>query len=121
MNDTPSLCCYGEYIDLFSLLFWQPETKPWARCDAVAQDFKQCKHTKVELNWNNWLSGYTIYMVVVVQVQPWRASAVIKYFDIIHRAYSSFHGSAWLKYDEMFRMRPAIDLTVPWDRKEMEL
>lgn len=37
--------------------------------------------------------GYAIFMAVIAQAQPRRASALIKYSDIIQRAYSSFWGS----------------------------
>lgn len=60
-------------------------------------------------------------MAVVVQAQPWKALALIKYFDIIHRAYSSSLGCVWFKCDEMFHMRASLEPTLPWDKKEMEL
>lgn len=49
-----------------------------------------------------------IYMLVVIQTQPWRTMILIKCQDIIHRAYSSFLEL----YDEMFRMRAALDPTI---------
>lgn len=60
-------------------------------------------------------------MAAVVQAQPWRALALIKYFDIIQRAYSFFLDSMWIKYDEMFVMQASLNSTLPWDRKETEL
>lgn len=60
--------------------------------------------------------GNTIFMAVIVQPQSWSALALIKYLDIIHRAYNSFLGSEWLKYDEMFHMHASVDPTLPLER-----
>lgn len=73
-------------------------------CVAFSRELEQFRYEKVECNWNNWVSENTIYMAVIVQAQLWRASALITYLDIIHRAYSSFLRLAWLKYDETFHM-----------------
>lgn len=51
----------GEIVDVFSLLFKEPEPKPWAPGPAVAREYGQYKRPKVEWNWNNWLSSHTIY------------------------------------------------------------
>lgn len=93
----------GDYIDLLFFLFREPELKPWAGCGTIAHELEQYKHSEVKRNWNNWLSDYAAYMAVVIQAQPWRASSLIKYQDIVHRAYSFIVGSAWLRYyNEMF-------------------
>lgn len=33
---TKDKICHGEFVDVFSLLFQEPDPKPWARCGAVA-------------------------------------------------------------------------------------
>lgn len=83
---------WGEYVDLFSLLYLEPEPKTWASCRTVAWTLEQYS------------------MSLVIQAQLWRALALITYQAIIHRS-----------YDEIFRMRAAIDPTLQWDRKEMAL
>lgn len=60
-------------------------------------------------------------MAVIVQAQPWRTSALTKYLNIKHRVYSCFLSSTWLKYNEMFHMRTAVDPTYLWDRKDTEV
>lgn len=57
----------GEFMDLFSLLFREPEPKPWTGCGALNRELEQYKCPKVEKNWDNWLSSYTILMAVVLQ------------------------------------------------------
>lgn len=64
----------------------------------TAWELEHYRHSKVERNWMNWLSGYTIYVSMIIQAQSWRTSlALIKYLDIIHRAYSSFLGTTWVR------------------------
>lgn len=59
-------------------------------------------------------------MAVVIQTQPWRTLALIKYFEIILELNSSFLYSAWLKYDELFYIRVSLDPTFPRDNKDMD-
>lgn len=39
-------------------------------------------------------------MGIIVQVQLWKAPAFINYLDIIHRAYNSFIGPAFVHDDD---------------------
>ncbi|XP_053140147.1 uncharacterized protein LOC128339766 isoform X2 [Hemicordylus capensis] len=109
----------GEYIDIFSLLFREPEVKHKER--ESCKEHEATKRKPVEKTWSNWLSSFTIYMGVIVQAQPARGPSLLKYMDIIHRAVSDFAGSAWICYDESFRMRAALDLSLPWDAQLQEL
>ncbi|XP_053167389.1 uncharacterized protein LOC128351680 isoform X3 [Hemicordylus capensis] len=109
----------GEYVDIFSLLFREPEVKH--KEGESCKEHEATKRKPVEKTWNNWLSGFTIYMGVIVQAQPARAPSLLKYMDIIHRAVSDFAGSSWIRYDESFRMRAALDPTLPWDAPLQEL
>lgn len=83
---------WGEFLDLFSLLFRKPEPKPWAGFSADSQELNTFKHHKVYHTWDNYLSGYTNFMAG--SGQYWKALALIKYVDIMHRVYKSFLGSA---------------------------
>ncbi|XP_053153867.1 uncharacterized protein LOC128345640 [Hemicordylus capensis] len=49
----------NEYVDIFSLLFSESKT------------------VTVDRNWSNWLSGYLVFVDVVLQRQPWRAYSLI--------------------------------------------
>lgn len=102
---------------MFSLLFGELEPKLWVGCCKAARELVQFRHPTVDMNWDNWVSGFTIYLVVVMQAQLWRNPAMVKYFDMVHHAYNSFVGSVWLCYVEMFHMRAAMDPSVLWDKK----
>ena len=62
-----------------------------------------------------------VYMLVIVTAYPNRAVELIKYQQIISRAVTKFKGLAWYTYDEHFRCRVAHDLTIAWDRIDIEL
>lgn len=89
-------------------------------CAPFSREFEPYQHPKIKHSWNNSVSDYTIYMAVIVQAQPWKPSAMIEYFDIIHSAYSTFLSSAWLKYDET-HIWAIVDPILPWDGKQTEL
>lgn len=78
------------------LFFHEPKPKPWTCCRVLNWELEQYKCHKVEWNWENWLSTYTIFMAIVLQTQAWRTSVLVKYMDIIHHTYNSFAGPAWL-------------------------
>ena len=61
------------------------------------------------------------YMLVIVTAYPNRAVELIKYQQIISRAVTKFKGLAWYTYDEHFRRRAARDLSISWDRIDIEL
>lgn len=48
-------------------------------------------------------------MTVIVQAKAWKASALIKYFDI---SLGGIAHSAWLKYDKTFSIQAAVDPTL---------
>lgn len=68
-----------------------------------------------------WLDAFTAYMLVIVAVHPTRALELIKYQQIISKAVSKFKGLAWLTYDEQFRRHAAYDLSIAWDKIDLEL
>ncbi|KAL8203397.1 UNVERIFIED_CONTAM: hypothetical protein K2H54_051592 [Gekko kuhli] len=76
-------------------LFWDPEMMAESK-DMVKERDSIKKHL-AERTWDNWLSGYNIYMVVVIPVQFEKALALIKYLDIIYRIYAKDAGPAWLR------------------------
>ncbi|CAH3181471.1 unnamed protein product [Porites lobata] len=72
-------------------------------------------------SFQKWLDAFMAYMLVIVTAYPNRAVELIKYQQIISRAVTKFKGLAWYTYDEHFRRRAARDLTIAWDRIDIEL
>ena len=62
-----------------------------------------------------------VYMLVIVTAYPRRALELIKYQQIISRAVTKFKGLAWLSYDQQFRRRASSDLSLQWDKVDLEL
>ncbi|XP_078249656.1 uncharacterized protein LOC140704835 [Pogona vitticeps] len=103
----------GQYIDFYELLNRQIEVRDIDKDDEKIKEKHRRK--RPDRDWNNWVTGFTIYSGVLVKAQPWKASALFQYFDIIRRAQAEFEGLAWLRYDEAFRMRSAIRPEMRWD------
>ena len=68
-----------------------------------------------------WLDAYMTYMLVLVNAYPRRALKLIKYQQIISRAVAKFKGLAWLSYDQLFCRRAAYDLSLSWNKVDLEL
>ena len=103
----------GEFIDFYELLNREFEVKEIDKGDDKMKE--KYRRKRPDRNWTNWVTGFTIYAGVLVKMQPWKASALFQYFDIMRRAKAEFEGQAWLRYDEAFRMRSAIRPELRWD------
>ena len=72
-------------------------------------------------SFQKWLEAYMVYMLVIVTAYPRRALELIKYQQIISRAVTKFKGLAWLSYDQQFRRRASSNLSLQWDKVDLEL
>ncbi|KAL8221675.1 UNVERIFIED_CONTAM: hypothetical protein K2H54_074308 [Gekko kuhli] len=104
---------------MFMLLFRDVEVKVSVRDDP--RELEKIKLMQIDKNFDNWLSAYTIYMGVLLQAYPGQGSALVKYQDLIHRAYREYLGVAWLHYDEWFRSQVTLDPSLPWDLEHQQL
>lgn len=52
----------------------------------------------------------------MTKAQPWQATSLWQYIDIVYKGFIGFSGPAWLQYDEEFRMRAAINPSLRWDQ-----
>ena len=121
----------GEYVDLALLLpdnLYQSQTPELQlRLDDSALGSLGSPVTMVRKRkpvidtFQKWLDAFTTYMLVLVTAYPRRALELIKYQQIISRAVTKFKGMAWLSYDQQFRRRAAYDLTISWDKVDLEL
>lgn len=87
----------------YLVCYTQPQ-EPVPQVGDPIHDQEQVKKRKIDKNFTNWLYGYSIYMTILLQVQPAKAQALIKYQDIIHRAFREHTGSACLNYNKHFRL-----------------
>ena len=79
------------------------------------------KSKTITNNIHKWLDAYTAYMLVIVSSYPQRSLELLKYQQIIRRAATKFKGSAFLSYDEEFRRRASYDLSIRWDKVDLEM
>ena len=121
----------GEYVDVSLLL---PETLYQTQTPALQLRYEDSppgylgslltvvkRKKPVVDSFQKWLDAFMAYMLVIVTAYPNRAVELIKYQQIISRAVTKFKGLAWYTYDEHFRRRVARDLTIAWDRIDIEL
>ena len=79
------------------------------------------KKTPVIDTFQKWLDAYMVYMLVLVTAYPRRALELIKYQQIISRAVTKFKGLALVSNDQQFRRCAAYDLSLSWDKEDLEL
>ena len=121
----------GEYVDVSLLL---PETLYQTQTPALQLRYEDSppgylgslltvvkRKKPVVDSFQKWLDAFMAYMLVIVTAYPNRAVELIKYQQIISRAVTKFKGLAWYTYDEHFRRRVARNLTIAWDRIDIEL
>lgn len=72
-------------------------------------------------SFQKWLEAYMVYMLVIVTAYPRWALEPIKYQHIISCAVTKFKGLAWLSYDQQFRRRASSNLSLQWDKVDLEL
>ena len=121
----------GDYIDLALLLpdnMYQPQTPELQlRLDdsslgPLGSPVMMVRKRKPVIDtFQKWLDAYMAYMLVIVAVHPCRVLELIKYQQIISRAVTKFKGLTWLSYDQQFRWRAAYDLSISWDKVDLEL
>ncbi|KAL8221258.1 UNVERIFIED_CONTAM: hypothetical protein K2H54_062537 [Gekko kuhli] len=85
------------------------------------REMEKIKRMQINKNFDNWLSAYAVYTGVVLQAYPDWGALLIKYLDLIHRAYKEYAGAWWLRYDELFRSQAVLDLSLPWDQEHQQL
>lgn len=104
-------------MDIFSLL--QRELAPGS--EAAAWDQGMVERRRIDRNFPNWLSGFCIYVGVLLQAHPHRGAVLFQYLDIIHRIFTEHVGNAWMDYDKVFRSYAANNPALDWGRVQMEL
>ncbi|KAL8187741.1 UNVERIFIED_CONTAM: hypothetical protein K2H54_055096 [Gekko kuhli] len=80
--------------------------------------------TKAKIWQGEYVEMFTLLfrdVEVVLQAYPDRGLALVKYQNLIHRAYKEYNGTAWLHYDELFRAQAALDPTLLWDQEHQQL
>ena len=122
---------WGEYIDFCCLLpdslhqaqlpdihFRLADSSPGPMGSPITMVRKR---KPVIESFQKWIDAFTTYMLVIVAAYPRRSLEMLKYQQIISLAATKFKGFAWLSYDEQFCRWAAHDLTLSWDKIDLEL
>lgn len=54
----------------------------------ASRELQHFRCPKADRKWDNWVSGFTMYLALVMQAQLCRAPALGKYFDMVHCVYT---------------------------------
>ena len=121
----------GEYVDFALLLLnnlYQSQTPEiQLRLDDLSSGPMGSPVTMVRKKkpvidtFQKWLDTYMVYMLVLVTSYPSRALELIKYQQIISTAVTKFKGLAWVSNDQQFSRRATYDLSLTWDKVDLEL
>ena len=122
---------HGEYVDLALLLpenlYQSQAPEIQLRLDdsssgPMGSPVTMVRKRKPDIDsFQKWLEAYMVYMLVIVTAYPRRALELIKYQQIISRAVTKFIGLAWLLYDQQFCCRASSNLSLQWDKVDLEL
>ena len=72
-------------------------------------------------SFQKWMEAYMVNMLVLVNAYPRWALQLIEYQQIISRAVTKFKGLTWLSYDQQFRRCATSNLSLHWDKVDLEL
>ncbi|XP_069476519.1 uncharacterized protein [Ambystoma mexicanum] len=107
----------GEFVDVFKLLHREVRAKEGSK----EEERELASRPRVPVTIENWTSAFIIYASVYCEKFPERCVALLKYMDVIRKAFTSFGGFAWVRYDEEFRARMAEDSQAVWGEIDMDL
>ncbi|XP_069482685.1 uncharacterized protein [Ambystoma mexicanum] len=107
----------GEFVDVFKLLHREVRAKEGSK----EEERELASRPRVPVTIENWTSAFIIYASVYCEKFPEHCVALLKYMDVIRKAFTSFGGFAWVRYDEEFRARMAEDSQAVWGEIDMDL
>ncbi|CAJ0962012.1 unnamed protein product [Ranitomeya imitator] len=91
------------------------------REDSKKEDEKKRRYRLIPRSFSNWLQAFAIMASVIGEKAPENCSALFCYLDAIGKAYTTYGGQGWLRYDEQFRQRKAFRPSIRWDHKDIAL
>ena len=110
----------GSFVELGELL---PEVLREAQFDkARDKDETKGKGKKYFTNTPvDWMAAFAIFTAIAVHFKPQRAFDLAVYTSIIMNLARESRGSAWSRYDRVFRQAAAVNPGLPWNRREQDI
>lgn len=72
-------------------------------------------------SFHNWIQAFSIYASVLGEKHPKYCSGLFQHLEHVLDAYKSFGGLGWYQYDESFRQKLSIYLSLKWSNKDIGL
>ncbi|OCT89227.1 hypothetical protein XELAEV_18017845mg [Xenopus laevis] len=79
------------------------------------------RHRLVARTFTNWLQAFCIYANILCSKHPQLGAILFKHVDIILEAYKSYGGISWFVYEDKFRQKMAVQRSIPWGTKDVDL
>jgi len=119
----------GEYVDFGRLTSKEmygasePQTSFTLEVNPSGDSFAiqpTSSHKRIT-SFPTWLESWNIFLAIMVNHNPSKASELIAYQAIITSASRQYPLHAWLNYDTQFRVTAATDHTLRWDTRHSDL
>ncbi|XP_078509826.1 uncharacterized protein LOC144769550 [Lissotriton helveticus] len=110
----------GEFVDIFSLIRPKRREVETKEKDDKEGSFRERK-PKVEESITNWLFGFNVFSIVMLEKKPELAAPLICYANKILKAQIMYGGGAWPDYDRDFRWAKVDDPDMGWDQTDVNV
>ncbi|OCT74454.1 hypothetical protein XELAEV_18033432mg [Xenopus laevis] len=84
-------------------------------------DSEEDRRRPVARTFTNWLQAFCIYCNIMTEKYPGLAPKLFRHLDIVLEAYRSYGRVAWYIYDDRFRQKMAVQKTLSWGQKDVDL
>ncbi|XP_078530054.1 uncharacterized protein LOC144812318 [Lissotriton helveticus] len=110
----------GDFVDIFSLIRPKRREVETKEKDGKEGSFRDRK-PRVEESINNWLFGFNVFSIVMLEKKPELVIPLIGYANQILKAQTMYGGGAWLDYNRDFRWAKVDDPDMGWDQTEVNV
>ncbi|XP_078518075.1 uncharacterized protein LOC144782569 [Lissotriton helveticus] len=110
----------GEFVDILSLIRPKRREVESKEKEGKEGSFKDRK-PRVEESITNWLFGFKVFSIVMLDKKPELAVPLICYANKILKAQTMYGGGSWLDYDRDFRWAKVDDPDMGWDQTEVNV
>lgn len=109
-------------MEIFSLLLLDKFNLDWVKPDeSRKEEEEQSWYRLIPWTFANWSQAFAILVSVIEEKALEHCSTLFCYLDAFGEAHRVYGGNAWLRYDDQFRQRKVVHLSIHWDHKDISL
>ena len=110
----------GRFIELSNLLPEALREMQFEKDSERKEDTKGKKKHTIATPLD-WMVAFTAFTATTVHFSPRRAFELAAYSSIILTLARDIKGTAWMKYDRLFRQAAAVNPQLQWHRREQDI